>query len=108
MDKVSSKLSAAGEIVATMTVLLLPPKLSFSSHVKTESRYGTNLSLFFVLPDDWSANLDITKPNVVKDLQFERKKPLNLHPNKVGNQVNELSKIPAAKKFFQVISSISL
>lgn len=50
-DSVSSKLSSAGDIVATITVLELPPRLSFNNHVKTESRYGTNLS-FLVLPFD--------------------------------------------------------
>jgi len=39
---------------------------TFSSHVRTESRYGTNLVL--VLPDDWSARAEMTRPRVVKDL----------------------------------------
>lgn len=41
---------------------------TFSSHVSTESRYGTNLS-FFLFPADWSANADITRPRVVRDLK---------------------------------------
>ncbi len=35
VDRVSSDWSAAGLMAATMTVTLLPPKLSFSSHVST-------------------------------------------------------------------------
>ena len=41
--------------------------LTLSNHVSTESLYATNLS--FVLPQDWSANLDITRPSVVNDLK---------------------------------------
>ena len=45
MERVSSMLSSAGDTVATITVLLLPPRFSFSSQVRVESRYGTKLSL---------------------------------------------------------------
>jgi hypothetical protein len=38
---VSSRLSAAGDTVAMMHVLLQPPSDSFSSRVSFESRYGT-------------------------------------------------------------------
>jgi hypothetical protein len=47
-----------------MAVLELPPRLSFKSHVKTLSRYGTNASLLVAL----SAKTDITLPNAVRDL----------------------------------------
>ena len=33
-------------MVATITVLLFPPRLSFSSHVRVESLYGTNPESF--------------------------------------------------------------
>jgi len=46
-DNVSSKLTSAGLIAATMAVLEFPPRFSFSSHVKTESRYGMNSVFFF-------------------------------------------------------------
>ena len=45
VESVSSMLSSAGDTVATITVLLLPPRFSFSSQVRVESRYGTKLSL---------------------------------------------------------------
>src|SRR4051812_26715962 len=38
---------SAGEMAASMAVFELPPRFSLSSHVSTESRYGTN-SLFFL------------------------------------------------------------
>ena len=60
-------MSAAGETVATMTVLLFPPMLSFRSHVNVESRYGTKS--FFPFPEAWSANFEITSPRVVRDLK---------------------------------------
>jgi len=41
-------------------------KLTFNNQVRTESRYGTNLVL--LLPDDWSARAEMTRPSVVKDL----------------------------------------
>ena len=37
VDRVSLWLTPAGEIVAIMIVLELPPRLSFKSHVRTES-----------------------------------------------------------------------
>lgn len=42
---------------------------TFNSHVRTESLYGTNLSLFLLLPEFWSASFEMTRPNVVRDLQ---------------------------------------
>ena len=40
--------------------------LTLSSHVNTESRYGTNLVL--LLAEDWSARAEMTRPRVVSDL----------------------------------------
>ena len=42
-----------------MTVLLLPPRLSLSSQVRVESRYGTKPAPFF-LPEDRSARAEMT------------------------------------------------
>ncbi|KAI5285249.1 hypothetical protein KEM55_000734, partial [Ascosphaera atra] len=70
-----------GLMHAIIAVLLLPPRLSFSSHVSTESRYGTTLLLPSVddsflllllfpclpLPPSTPANAAITLPNVVSD-----------------------------------------
>ena len=59
------------EIAAIMAVLELPPSDSFSSQVKTESRYGTKSSFFF-LPLAVSllacARAAMTLPRVVSDL----------------------------------------
>lgn len=49
------------------------PKLSFSNHVNTESRYGMCSSAFFFLPPlagsaDAAASAAITLPSVVSDL----------------------------------------
>jgi len=54
-------------MVATMTVLLLPPRLSLSSQVRVESRYGTKLVDFLLLLL-MSARVEITSPSVVNDL----------------------------------------
>ena len=43
---------------------------TFSSHVRVESRYGTNL--FLDLPEAWSARAEMTRPSVVSDLWEER------------------------------------
>ena len=42
VDRDSSKLDAAGEMAASITVRLLPPSAFISSLVSTESRYGTS------------------------------------------------------------------
>mmetsp|Transcript_17536 Transcript_17536/g.61646 ORF Transcript_17536/g.61646 Transcript_17536/m.61646 type:complete len:237 (+) Transcript_17536:479-1189(+) len=42
VDSDCSKLTAAGDTVAIIIVLLLPPRLSLSRRVSTELRYGTN------------------------------------------------------------------
>ena len=42
--------------------------ITFNSQVRTESLYGTNLFFDFP-PPPWSANADITKPSVVRDLK---------------------------------------
>lgn len=53
--------------------------LTFRSHVRTESLYGTKLSpLPLPLPTAWSANLEITKPRVVSDLRMCRWKSKDL------------------------------
>eukprot|EP00160_Parvularia_atlantis_P014531 Unigene3677_Nuclearia_a/m.11212 Unigene3677_Nuclearia_a/g.11212 ORF Unigene3677_Nuclearia_a/g.11212 Unigene3677_Nuclearia_a/m.11212 type:complete len:570 (+) Unigene3677_Nuclearia_a:1-1710(+) len=62
----SSKLIAAGLIVATMIVFEFPPRLSLSSHVSTESRYGTNGCLLLRGSD--SASALMTSPSVLSDL----------------------------------------
>lgn len=64
---VSSTLRLDGLIVANMAVREFPPRLSFSSQVSTESRYGTNNFLFLPGADD-SANTLITLPRVRSDL----------------------------------------
>lgn len=47
--------------MATMTVLEFPPRLSLSSQVKVESRYGTKLSLLLAELDlSLSASFEIT------------------------------------------------
>ena len=45
--------------------------LTFNNHVNVESLYGTNVELSLVFPEAWSANLEMTKPNVVKDLKIK-------------------------------------
>jgi len=60
----------AHEIAAIMAVLEFPPRLSFNSQVKTESRYGTKSSFFF-FPLTVSlavASAAMTLPRVVNDL----------------------------------------
>ena len=58
VDRVSSQLISAGEMAAIMAVLEFPPRFSRRIHVKTESRYGTNVSLtplFFLMLTDFEA-----------------------------------------------------
>lgn len=56
-------------MAAIMMVLELPPKLSLSNHVSTESRYGINTAFFCeLLSADNSANAEITEPSVTSDL----------------------------------------
>jgi len=47
-----------------MTERLLPPRFSFSSQVRTESRYGMKASF----TDDSLAKLLMTRPRVLSDL----------------------------------------
>ena len=58
--KVSSKLKSAGEIAAIITVLVLPPRESYSNLVSLESLYGICL-------DFPSTKEDITLPKAVKE-----------------------------------------
>ena len=40
VERVSSKLTSAGDMAAIMAVLEFPPRFSLSSQVSAESRYG--------------------------------------------------------------------
>lgn len=57
-------------MAAIMIVLELPPRLSLSSQVSTESLYGMNTDLDFcpLVSEEHSANADITEPRVTSDL----------------------------------------
>ena len=58
VERVSSQLISAGEMAAIMAVLEFPPRFSRRIQVKTESRYGTNVSLtplFFLMLTDFEA-----------------------------------------------------
>mmetsp|Transcript_24181 Transcript_24181/g.39729 ORF Transcript_24181/g.39729 Transcript_24181/m.39729 type:complete len:279 (-) Transcript_24181:428-1264(-) len=57
---VSSWLMSAGDTAAIIIVLALPPRDSFSNHVSTESRYGTNT---FFFPVDKSARAEMQLPS---------------------------------------------
>lgn len=56
-------------MAAIIIVFELPPRLSLRSQVRTESRYGINNDFLCPLvPDDNSANAEITEPKVTNDL----------------------------------------
>lgn len=59
---------AAHDIAAIIAVFEFPPRLSFSSQVNTESRYGTWSSFFFLAVSLACAKAAMTLPRVVKDL----------------------------------------
>ena len=64
------RIGSADLMAATMAVRELPPRLSRSSQVRDESRYGMKspLPLAFFLSLDSSASAEMTLPSVVSDL----------------------------------------
>ena len=61
----SLKESSVGDTVPNIVVFELHPKESFSNHVSTELRYGTNITLFLSFSTERAL---ITSPRVDNDL----------------------------------------
>jgi len=55
VDKVSTKLTSAGDRAATMAVFAFPPKNGLRMNVSLELRYGTTSS-FFASPEAFLAS----------------------------------------------------